>query len=63
MKQIIDSLEAEGIQSKKLKVSQAFHSPLMEPMLAPFEQVVAEVSYSSPRIGMVSNLTGGGRSR
>ena len=59
VKQIIDSLEAEGIQSKKLKVARAFHSPLMEPMLAPFEQVVSEVSYSSPRIGVVSNLTGG----
>ena len=58
VRRVLDSLEAEGIASRKLKVSQAFHSPLVEPMLAPFEQVVAQVTCSAPRAGMVSNITG-----
>src|SRR5262249_39362706 len=58
IKQVVDSLEARGIPSRKLKVSQAFHSSLVEPMLAPFEQVVSQVSYSAPCTGMVSNITG-----
>ena len=51
-------LTAQGVKTKKLTVSHAFHSPLMEPMLSAFEQVAAEVSYSSPRLKVISNLTG-----
>jgi malonyl CoA-acyl carrier protein transacylase len=54
----IASLRAEGIKTKKLNVSHAFHSPLMEPMLAAFKQVAAGVTFSSPHIKLVSNLTG-----
>ncbi|HAZ48487.1 MAG TPA: short-chain dehydrogenase [Cyanobacteria bacterium UBA11369] len=54
----IATLEAEGIKTKKLNVSHAFHSPLMEPMLADFHRVAAEISYSLPQIKLISNLTG-----
>lgn len=52
------TLEASGIKTKKLNVSHAFHSPLMEPMLASFEKVVQQVSFSSPQIKLISNVTG-----
>ncbi len=55
---VIAALEAEGVKTKKLKVSHAFHSPLMEPMLSAFEQVAADVAYSPPRIKLISNVTG-----
>ena len=55
---VIAALQAEGVKTRKLKVSHAFHSPLMEPMLAAFERVAFEVTYSSPRIGLISNITG-----
>jgi thioester reductase-like protein len=52
------ALKYQGVKTKKLTVSHAFHSPLMEPMLAAFERVAAEVTYSLPRIKLISNLTG-----
>ncbi|MGV2826967.1 beta-ketoacyl synthase N-terminal-like domain-containing protein [Myxosarcina sp. GI1(2024)] len=55
---VTTKLKAQGIKFKTLKVSHGFHSPLMEPMLADFEQVARQVTYSSPQIDLVSNLTG-----
>ncbi|OLP20310.1 hypothetical protein BST81_00805 [Leptolyngbya sp. 'hensonii'] len=51
-------LEAQGIKVTPLKVSHAFHSPLMEPMLQEFGQIAATVAFQSPQIDLVSNLTG-----
>ena len=50
LKPIASQLEAAEIKTKFLQVSHAFHSPLMEPMLAEFEQVTRQVSYSLPSL-------------
>ncbi len=55
---ILRELEAEGIVAQHLVVSHAFHSPLMEPTLDAFERAASEVTYSSPRTGLMSNVTG-----
>ena len=52
------TLEAQGVKTKALEVSHAFHSPLMEPMLAEFAQVAKTIVYSEPQVKLISNVTG-----
>ena len=49
---------ALGVNGKRLAVSNAFHSPLVEPMLDDLDKAAARVEHRSPRIDLVSNLTG-----
>ncbi len=50
--------EAQGKKTKRLSVSHAFHSPLIEPMLEAFEQVVRSLDLKAPQIPIVSELSG-----
>ncbi len=56
--QIIGKLDAQGITYKQLTVSHAFHSPLMQPILAAFAQVAQNINYEQPQINLISNVTG-----
>ena len=51
-------LAERGRKTKRLRVSHAFHSHRMDGALQEFAQVVEQVSFSEPRIPVVSNLTG-----
>jgi acyl transferase domain-containing protein len=51
-------LTAQGIQSRKLNVSHAFHSPLMEPMVDAFAEVARTITYHPPRIPIISKHHG-----
>ena len=58
VRRVVRQLAQQGVKTANLKVSHAFHSPLMEPILNPFERVARQVKYSEPQIKVVSNLTG-----
>ncbi|WP_460370852.1 acyltransferase domain-containing protein, partial [Actinocorallia lasiicapitis] len=49
---------ADGRRTRTLAVSHAFHSARMEPMLAEFRRVAEAMTHRTPRIPLVSNLTG-----
>ncbi len=52
------TLEEEGVQSRPVQTSHAFHSPMMEPILDSFRDEVTKAQPREPQIPLVSNRTG-----
>ncbi|WP_067467728.1 type I polyketide synthase [Actinomadura macra] len=52
------SWAGRGRKVKELPVSHAFHSALVEPMLADFAAALEKVGFRQPRIPLISNITG-----
>ncbi|WP_022681756.1 SDR family oxidoreductase [Sphingobium bisphenolivorans] len=53
-----EALEADGITSQQVAISVAAHSHMLEPILAPFRQLVAAIAMERPRRRFLSCLTG-----
>lgn len=55
---LADGLTAAGIEARKLRVSHAFHSPMMGPMLAPFKAVAQAIAFHAAAVPLYSTLSG-----
>ncbi|WFE22947.1 SDR family NAD(P)-dependent oxidoreductase [Solwaraspora sp. WMMD937] len=58
VEKIAGVLAGRGYKTRALTVSHAFHSPLMEPMLDGFAEVLRSLTFAEPTIGLVSMLSG-----
>ncbi|MFI6349947.1 type I polyketide synthase [Streptomyces sp. NPDC050560] len=55
---VAEAVKERGGRTSRLKVSHAFHSPLMDPMLDEFERVVTGLEFHEPALPVVSTVTG-----
>jgi acyl transferase domain-containing protein len=58
VRRVLAQLESEGVKSKTLATSHAFHSHHMEPILDPLRRAAESVKCSPPKIDIIANLTG-----
>ncbi|NJK56232.1 MAG: alpha/beta fold hydrolase [Pleurocapsa sp. SU_5_0] len=56
--EVVSKFDSLGIKTKQLKVSHAFHSPLMQPILPEFSKIAESVAYYPPQGKLISNVTG-----
>ncbi|MFI1918306.1 SDR family NAD(P)-dependent oxidoreductase [Nocardia sp. NPDC020380] len=54
----VDSCTEQGWRTRRLRVSHAFHSASMDPMLDEFAMAIADVAFTRPNIPLVSTVTG-----
>ncbi len=55
---ILDRFDSEGVRTRRLNTTRAFHSALVEPALDELEASLDGVAIGTPTITLVSNLTG-----
>lgn len=58
VKQILEHFKNRDIPSLALRISHAIHSPLMDSILDEYRAAAARITFSLPRIPLISNLTG-----
>ncbi|WP_186112797.1 type I polyketide synthase, partial [Burkholderia gladioli] len=55
---LLAALEARGVPCRRLRVSHAFHSAMMEPAREPLREALSRITLRAPTLPFVSNLTG-----
>ncbi len=55
---VVARFAAAGVKTTMLRVSHAFHSALMDPMLEEFRRVLETVEFAEPALPIVSTVTG-----
>lgn len=58
LRMLLEELDRQHISYRELHVSNAFHSPRTEPILDDLQKVANQITYHSPKLPLISNLTG-----
>ncbi|MFT7589500.1 MAG: malonyl CoA-acyl carrier protein transacylase, partial [Limisphaerales bacterium] len=53
----LEVFKEQKVKARKLVVSHAFHSHLMDPMLEEFAGIAAKMTFNEPKIPLISNVT------
>jgi acyl transferase domain-containing protein/acyl carrier protein/ubiquinone/menaquinone biosynthesis C-methylase UbiE len=56
--QLEEQLQQQGINCRRLHTSHAFHSPMMDSIIAPYTQELQKVKINPPQIPFISNVSG-----
>ncbi len=54
---LMNELKKEGFRATRLKVSMAFHSPVMRVIRDEMEEFIADIAFHAPRVPVISNTT------
>jgi amino acid adenylation domain-containing protein len=57
IEKLLAALQDKGIEGKLLATSHAFHSPMMDAMVVPYERVVDDIRLNAPRIPIISTVS------
>lgn len=55
---LVAALAGDGVESRALRVSHAFHSHHMDPILDRFRAAAQKIKHAAPRIDVIANVTG-----
>ncbi|MEU5416128.1 SDR family NAD(P)-dependent oxidoreductase [Streptomyces clavifer] len=55
---LAEKLGADGVRTRRLSVSHAFHSRLLDPVLGELGDFLASSEFAPPKVPLISNLTG-----
>ena len=58
LKALQETLEEQDISTSLLHINVAAHSPMVEPILADFGELLDTIQFQQPKIPIISNLTG-----
>ncbi|WP_224360639.1 type I polyketide synthase [Hyalangium versicolor] len=58
VKDVLETLNQRGLETRLLRIAYPGHSHLMDPMLGAFEQAALQVRFTPMKLGLVSNVTG-----
>jgi acyl transferase domain-containing protein/surfactin synthase thioesterase subunit/acyl carrier protein len=59
LRMLTEEMDRQRVTYRQLRISNALHSPSVEPILDDLENVADQIKHNAPKLPMISNVTGG----